>query len=173
MAENGQGGTGGSGSGQSFNHGPGSFAHNNADQLPGGQTKARETAPTLSPTFNRTDPLVDRQIADLGNSETARRTGQSEEARRAKFNASRARHAPVPAPVLRPTNSQAQDRATFAARQREEFFQSRREEKAAVRQAASKERAAGPKAEERGFKLDRQFAAVRGTGPDRSLDRGR
>lgn len=45
MAENGQVGSAVGAGGQPLNHGPGSFAHNNADQLPGGQVKAQEAAP--------------------------------------------------------------------------------------------------------------------------------
>lgn len=173
MAENEQGGTGEIGGGQNLNHGPGSFAHKNTDQLPGGQTKAQETAPALLQTFNRTDPLIDRQIVDQGKSEAERRSGQSEAARQAKFNASRTRQTPVQAPTLRPTNSRAQDRATFAARKREDFFQSRREQNASVRQATTRDQAPDLHAEEKSFKLDRQLAAPQGTGQDRSSSRNR
>lgn len=140
MAENGQGSgggdaPGGSGQSQGLNHEPGSFAHNNSDQLPGESTKSFENSPNLRAEFDKArDPMIARQIDDLNKTEAERRnelTGQTPPSPKK----ARQSHAPKPAPTTRPSNAYPIDRGSFAARQRDEDQQARKEQFVASRRA--------------------------------------
>lgn len=86
-----------SGSGGGYNHGPGSFAHNNADRLPG-QSPPNVNAPDVRSGFAQTrDPATQAQYADLGKSEAERRAAFSQpQMNRAAFMAQRRPHQPMP-----------------------------------------------------------------------------
>lgn len=182
MAKNGDSGSGGGGgptggtSGQSLNHGPGSFAHNNADQLPGGPTKAQETAPDLKAAFDQNrDPLIARQIADQGKTEAERRQAQQTRSRQQAFKASRARHAPNQAPVLRPDlpHGADVDRGTFNARQRQEHRQAVSANQSALPARSGLAAEEEPIDRKQTFRLSRGFQGAAAPGPVKSPSRGR
>ena len=86
-----------SGSGGGYNHGPGSFAHNNADRLPG-QSPPNVNVPDVRSNFSQTrDPATQAQYADLGKTEAERRAAFSQpQMSRSAFMAQRRPHQPMP-----------------------------------------------------------------------------
>lgn len=151
------------GSGQALNHGPGSFAHNNSDQLPSGARSSLDQMPSLRTSFDQSrDPMIAAQMRDLGKTEAQRRDATQNPKSRDAFKASRRSHAPLPAPMMRPDNAKAADRRSFAARQREEFIQAR---KAAVaRPMPSKTQAPAP--DKQAVKDQFRAAAQNAAAPD-------
>ena len=80
-----------------YNHGPGSFAHNNADRLPG-QSPPNVNAPDVRTGFAGTrDPATQAQHADMGKTESQRRAELTQPKQsRAAFMDHRRRHQPIP-----------------------------------------------------------------------------
>lgn len=166
MAENGQGAGGNNAPGdglktQSLNHGPGSFTQNNADQLPGEPTKSLENTPDMRGDFDKSrDPLIARQIEDQGKTEAQRRNELTGQGRAQMPKGSRQKHAPAPAPGLRPDNAKAVDRGSFAARQRDEDYQARKDQFVASRRANLAQKSArNPSADKESFRAQFRNAA--------------
>lgn len=131
---------------QNLNHGPGSFAHNNSDQLPGGTSKMQDTTPGMGQQFQqKSDPLAAQQTTDMVKTEAQRRQELTQpKTSRAQFQGRRQSVAPQPVPQPRPDlpHTASVDRSTHFAKLREEDRAARRMQAQEPSKAAPKSREA-------------------------------